>query len=124
MKTEIRTKAARNLISMALLLGGAISSYAQSTGTVRGSVADPTGAVIAGATVEIQNPVSHYTQKVKTDSQGNFVITNVPFNNYHVTASASGFASAAEDVDVRSSVTVQMSKFTLQVGAAASSVTV
>ena len=93
-------------------------------GTIRGSVADPSGAVIAGATVEIQNPVSHYNQQTKTDSQGNFVFNNVPFNNYHVTASASGFSSSAQDTDVRSSVAVQMPKFTLQVGAAASSVTV
>ena len=86
-------------------------------------MADPTGAVIAGASVEIQNPVSHYNQQIKTDSQGNFEFDNVPFNNYHVTASASGFSPAAHDIDVRSSVPVQM-KFSLQVGAAASSVTV
>ena len=39
-------------------------SYAQSvsagSGTVRGSVLDPSGAVIKGAAVEIQNPVSRY----------------------------------------------------------------
>ena len=76
---------------MLLVLSSGVLSYAQSGGTVRGSVADPTGAVIAGATVEIQNPVSHYMQQIKTDNQGNFVFDNVPYNNYHVTASASGF---------------------------------
>ncbi|HTN71581.1 MAG TPA: TonB-dependent receptor, partial [Methylomirabilota bacterium] len=123
MKTEIRTKTAVTLAGLALFVCASVSTYAQSSGTVRGSVVDPTGAVIAGATVEIQNPVSHYTQQIKTDSQGNFEFNNVPFNNYHVTASASGFSTAAQDTDVRSSVPLQM-KFTLQVGAAASSVTV
>ena len=90
---------------------------------VRGSVNDPSGAVIAGATVEIQNPVSHYTQQTKTDELGNFQFANVPYNNYHVTASATGFSSASQDTDVRSSVPVQI-KFGLQLGTAASSVTV
>ena len=106
------------------MLGGGVLSYAQTSGTIRGSVADQSGAVIAGATVEIQNPVSHYTEQVKTDSQGNFTFPNVPYNNYHVTASASGFAGTAQDVEVRSPVPVQMPKFTLQVGAASSAVTV
>ncbi len=91
---------------------------------IRGSVTDPSGAVIAGATVEIQNPVSHYTQQTKTDDQGNFQFANVPYNNYHVTASAAGFSASSQDADVRSSVPVQMMRFGLQVGAAASSVTV
>jgi len=117
------TKLAFVLASIVSLFSTAVLSYAQSTGTIRGLVADPSGAVIAGATVELQNPVSHYSQQMKTDSQVNFAFNNVPYNNYHVTASASGFSSSAQDTDVRSSVAVQM-KFGLQVGAAASSVTV
>ena len=36
---------------------------AQATsGSVRGAVVDPSGAAVAGATIEIQNPVSHYDQ--------------------------------------------------------------
>ncbi len=121
LKIVISTKV---LVGWVLFLGGVISCFAQSSGTVRGSVSDPSGAVIAGADVQIQNPVSHYMQQTKTDSQGNFVFDNVPYNNYHVTASASGFSSSSRDADVRSSVPLQMMKFTLQLGAAASSVTV
>jgi len=124
LKIDIATRAVTILVCSALFFCGAVSSYAQATGMIRGSVADPSGAVIAGATVEIQNPVSHYTQQTKTDDQGNFQFANVPYNNYHVTASASGFSSTSQDADVRSSVPVQMMKFNLQLGAAASSVTV
>ena len=124
MKTNRTLRTIAILVGLVLLLGGGVLSYAQTSGTIRGSVADPSGAVIAGATVEIQNPVSHYTEQVKTDSQGNFTFPNVPYNNYHVTASASGFAGTAQDVEVRSPVPVQMPKFTLQVGAASSAVTV
>jgi hypothetical protein len=98
--------------------------FAQSYGTIRGSVADQSGAVIAGATVEIQNPVSHYARRTKTDADGSFSLPNVPFNLYHVTASASGFAPAGQDVDVRSSIPVDTPRFTLQVGATATQVSV
>ena len=54
------------------------------------------------ATVEIENPVSHYNQSAKTDSQGNFEFDNVPFNNYHLSASAKGFQDGGQDVNVRS----------------------
>ena len=124
LKTNTRMNTTAVLVCFAFLFGGGILSYAQTSGTIRGSVADQSGALIAGATVEIQNPVSHYTEQVKTDSQGNFTFPNVPYNNYHVTASASGFAGTAQDVEVRSPVPVQMPKITLQVGAASSAVTV
>ena len=77
---------------LALLFASSIC-YAQS-GTIRGTVLDPSGAAIAGATVEIQNPVSHYSQSAKTDTQGTFSFDNIPFNNYHLTAAASGFQSS------------------------------
>src|ERR1700683_4676546 len=93
---------------LTLSIGLATFSYAQTSsgnaGTVRGTVLDPSGAAIAGAAVEIENPVSHYGQSRKTDSQGNFALNNVPFNNYHVTANAPGFERGTQDVDVRSAL--------------------
>lgn len=103
------------------------AAHAQSAGgtagTVQGTVLDPSGAAIMGATVEIQNPVSHYNQTVKTDNQGKFEFDNVPFNNYHVAASASGFQSGAEDVDVRSALPVE-TKISLNIGTATQTVEV
>ncbi len=92
-------------------------------GTVRGSVLDPSGAAVAGATVEIQNPVSHYSKTTQTDSQGNFEFLNVQFNNYHLTASAPGFETGTEDIDVRSALPVT-ANVTLQIGAATQTVQV
>ena len=92
-------------------------------GTVRGTVLDPSGAAIVGAAVEIQNPVSHYNQTTKTDNQGNFEFDNIPYNNYHVTAKASGFQAGAEDVDVRSALPLEV-KINLKIGAATQTVEV
>jgi len=93
------------------------------SGTIRGTVQDPSGALIANATVEIENPVSHYTQSVKTDSQGAFQLPNLPFNNYHLTVSEAGFDSAVQDVDVHSSVPAVL-KISLKIGATTTTVDV
>src|ERR1035441_2852952 len=79
--------------------------FAQSTsvnsGTVHGSILDPSGAAVVGASVEISNPVSHYDRKAVTDGQGKFELDNVPFNTYHVSFTAPGFQANVQDVSVR-----------------------
>ena len=74
--------------------------------SVGGTVTDPSGAVVSGATVEIRNPVSNFVRTVTTDASGNFSISNVPPNHYHVSVTLSGFAPYAQDMDVRSSIPV------------------
>jgi hypothetical protein len=112
------------LAALFLLIGSLVSAQSTSSGgTVRGSVLDPSGAIIKGAVVEIHNPVSQYNQTTRTNDQGNFEFDNVPFNNYHVTASAQGFQAIREDLNIRSSVPAEL-KMTLKVGTAAESVTV
>jgi hypothetical protein len=54
---------------------------------------------------------------------GKFEFDNIPFNNYHLTASASGFQSGTQNIDVRSPVPVEL-KIDLQVGSAKTVVTV
>ena len=104
---------------LAVGLSCGVLSYAQSSGsssgTIRGSVLDPSGAAIKGAVVEIQNPVSQLNRSTATDAQGNFAFANVPFNNYHLSASASGFQVGVQDVNVRTSVPVEL-KISLQLG--------
>jgi len=95
------------------------SSFAQSSsgssGTIRGLVLDPSGAAVTGAAVEILNPVSHYSRSTATDARGNFVFDNVPFNNYHLTANASGFQVGMQDVNVRTVVPAEV-KIGLKLG--------
>jgi hypothetical protein len=94
-----------------------------SSGSIGGTVLDPTGAVVPNATVEIHNPVSHFDRSTTTDASGNFSIPNVPFNPYHMAVTAEGFAPSAQDVDVRSVVPVSV-KVSLQVSGSTTSVTV
>ena len=104
--------------------GAGVLSYAQSSsGTIRGSVLDQSGAAITSAIVEIQNPVSQYNRTTKTDGQGNFGFDNIPYNPYHLTVTAPGFQTGTQDVDVRSAIPVGL-KISLKVGAETTTVTV
>ena len=93
-----------------------VPAYSQSnSGAIKGLVIDPSGAVIKGATVTIQNPVSQYSRTTQTDAQGNFDFTNIPFNNYHATITAPGFQASDQDLNIRSSVPSEL-KVTLTIG--------
>ena len=93
-----------------------ISASAQTTGnsSLSGVVADPTGAVVPGATVEIHNPVSQFSRSTTTDSAGRFSFPNIPFNPYHLSVNVTGFAAYSQDVDVHSAVPLSL-KITLQI---------
>ena len=107
MRTYLRGAASFFFFVTFLLAFLTLPSAAQSvanTGIITGTVTDPTGAVIQGATATIQNPVSAYERTAKTDSTGHFQFTNVPYNPYHLSVTMAGFNSFVEDVDVRSGV--------------------
>jgi hypothetical protein len=94
-----------------------------SAGTVQGTVADPSGAVIPGATAKIYNPVTGFQRTASTDSSGGFSFTNVPFNPYHLTVTATGFTPYVQDVDLNSMVPVSL-KITLELAGGKTTVTV
>jgi hypothetical protein len=91
-------------IALVLSVASANGQSSGSSGSLNGTVVDPSGAVVANATVEIHQVVTGYDRKTTTDGKGNFSFTNVPFNPYHLTVTAVGFAQQAQDVDIRSAV--------------------
>ncbi len=93
------------------------------SGSIEGFVKDPSGAAVANAVVEVLNPVSGFQRQATTADDGSFRFTNVPFNPYHLSASAAGFAAFAQDVDVRSSVPTTV-LIKLKIGTAETTVTV
>jgi hypothetical protein len=104
-------------------LAVAVSAQSVASGTVEGTVVDPTGGVIVGAAVQIQNPLTGFQRMAITDAMGVFRFTNVPFNPYHVQATQQGFTPAAQDVTVRTTVPIQM-KLVLSVAGVQEAVTV
>ena len=92
------------IIAVLLLCACAAPAQSIGAGTVGGKVADPSGAIVVGAVVTLQNPLTNYRQSVRTDGNGVYRFTNVPLNSYHLGVSASGFAKLEQDVAVRSTV--------------------
>ena len=109
------------IFALAFLFAGVGS--AQSSGILDGTVTDPSGGAVPGATVEMHNPVSHYDRSTTTDTDGKFRFANVPFNPYHLTVTATGFAVTSTDVEVRSAVPTSLN-LKLKVAAAETTVTV
>ncbi len=84
--------------------------WAQSinNGTVTGTVKDPSGGVVDGATVILRNLVTGYEQTTVTDGFGAFRLNNVPKNDYRLTVEHAGFEKAAEEMDVHTSVPINI----------------
>jgi hypothetical protein len=120
------TTSCRRLIAIfavTILTTAASAQSVGNSGSINGSVVDPTGAVVPNAAVEIRNPVSGLDRSTTTDNAGRFGFTNVPFNPYHLTVTAQGFSSYVQDVEPRSAVPVSV-VITLKVSGSVTSVTV
>jgi len=106
-----------------LSCAGLLAQSVGNSGSIDGTVVDTTGAVVPNAKVEIRNPVSAFDRSTATDTTGKFQFTNIPFNPYHLTVTAEGFAVFVQDVEPRSSVPVSVS-IKLQVSGSTTQVTV
>ncbi|HUI53207.1 MAG TPA: TonB-dependent receptor, partial [Terriglobales bacterium] len=100
-----------------------VQAQVGNAGSIDGTVKDPSGAAVQGASVTIANPVSGLVRTIQSGDDGTFHFLNVPFNPYHMTVSAKGFANFAQDVEVRSAVPVTAA-VVLTLGAATESVVV
>ncbi|HVB33068.1 MAG TPA: TonB-dependent receptor [Patescibacteria group bacterium] len=112
------------LVSLAFCIAG-ISALAQlPTASILGSVKDPSGAAIPGATVTATNTDTGATRTVATDSQGNYNLVELPVGNYTLKVSHTGFKSASRG-GITLSVTQQaLINFKLEIGATQQTVTV
>ena len=93
-------------------------------GSLSGSVSDPSGAIVPGATVTLKNNSTGTERQVTTDDQGTFVFSSVEPGEYLVTVEAAGFKRAvATNVDVAVSKQSQVT-ITLELGSVNETVTV
>jgi len=91
------------LCRFVLLLWICGAAYAQRPGILEGRVADPSGALIPGATVLVEPQPSGPSQTVKTDGEGRFRIAGLPAGQYKVTAEAPGFQTAVKQASIPAS---------------------
>jgi hypothetical protein len=93
------------------------------SGAVRGTVTDPSGAVIPGAVVHLINEVSGLNRTVSTDAAGQFVFANIPIHSYRISVSAQGFSPLSQNFELRSVAGIDLS-LVLSVAASSQTVTV
>ncbi|HEY8716657.1 MAG TPA: carboxypeptidase-like regulatory domain-containing protein, partial [Candidatus Acidoferrum sp.] len=86
----LRRSTSTLLASVFYFLLGAVCALAQSgnSGSLEGTVQDPSGAAVANATVELTNPVTALKRSVVTGADGSFRFVNLPFNPYHLVVTA------------------------------------
>ena len=86
------------------VLAAGLARAQSNSGSLSGTVADSTGAVIPGATVTIANTLSGFNRTATTDSSGHFQFVNLPFNPYQISVRMAGFQSFTKRVDINSVV--------------------
>ncbi len=97
---------------------------AQTTGAIRGTVKDPSGAIVPGAQVTATLLGTDTARSIAADKDGAFEIVELPVGHYLVTIDASGFKKfAVKDLAVDIGH-VALVNATLQVGGATETVTV
>ena len=85
-------KATRILATASFVLALATSAFAQSDrGTITGTVVDPDGGVVPGASVVAENPENGARYETVTTQTGNYTLAQVPVGTYHLNVELAGF---------------------------------
>jgi hypothetical protein len=108
------------VLLVVVCLGGALPVWAQSasSGTVSGSVADPSNALVAGAAITLTDISTNIPRVSTSNASGRYFFADVTPGTYTLTVSKAGFATTKTDnqiVQVGVNLTVNLS---LQVGGA------
>src|SRR5258706_3433993 len=112
------------LVALCFLCGAAaVFSQGTNLGTIRGSVTDPNGAVIANAAVKITDQATGLSRDLNTDSQGNYEAGALKPGNYKVSVTATGFKTTVVDIVVNGSDIV-VTNIKTEVGAPSESVSI
>jgi hypothetical protein len=80
------------VFAVALTIASVVGAWAQfETATLTGSVTDPAGAAIAGASVRLRNEATNTEVSSQTDDDGRYTFNAVRPGNYQLSVSAAGF---------------------------------
>ena len=113
------------LLLLAVLCGNqALHAQLSSTASITGTVTDPTGAVVPGATVTFTNDATKVSIETKTNSAGQYVSPGLTVATYSLTISKAGFKNyTLTGIELHPTETAQENG-TLAVGSTSETVTV
>jgi len=93
----------RSCAVLALALLCVLAADAATSGSISGTVADQTGAVVPGCLLTLKNVALATQYKTTTDAAGHYTFPNLPVGQYDLTLEAKGFAT-----QTKSAITVDM----------------
>ncbi len=114
----------RCLIGIALLAIASVALFAQASSSLRGTVADPNGAVVPGAKVTLSDTQNGFNRAATTDARGDYQFLQVPPSTYQVSVTAPGFATLKQEALQLLVNTPTTQNFAMQVAAEAITVEV
>ncbi len=117
------------LIAIVFLLASALPgpySLAQTVGTgaIKGTIADPSGAVVPNVTVTATDPATGYTATQHTSTTGSYVLSQLPPSHYTITVQGTNFETLIQPDVIVDALSVVGLNLTLKVGSASRAVTV
>ncbi|MBI3650946.1 MAG: carboxypeptidase regulatory-like domain-containing protein [Acidobacteria bacterium] len=89
---------------LSLLLALAVLAQTATTTSISGLVADPQGAIVAGATVSLKDKATNQERTAITNDEGKYIFSNLGAGVYDLTISAQGFKKAVI-TDLKADVT-------------------
>jgi len=95
-RLENNMNVVRNVLAFVALASLSLSAQ-QITGNIRGTVTDPSGAVIRSATVTALQSETGLSRETTTDRDGNYVLLELPVGHYRVQVAAKGFQQYVQD---------------------------
>jgi len=78
-------------VLLVALLASAPANAQVLYGSIVGTVEDPTGAVVPGATITLTNPSTGATREIKADDQGRYSVPNLQAGTYDLKVASQGF---------------------------------
>lgn len=115
----------RLIASLLLVLTSGALVFGQiTTSSLSGTITDPSGAVVAGASIKVKNVATGAESEATTTSAGTYTIPALGAGVYHVTVEAKGFKKVAiSDVKINAATPATVNA-TLEIGAQSETVTV
>src|SRR5205085_10017322 len=109
---------------LGLLFAGSILFAQSDSASISGTLTDPSGAVVVGASVQVVNADTNVSQTTRSNQSGLYLFPNLPPGHYRMSVKHPGFKES-----VQPSLTLHVQdavsqNFNMQVGGATESVTV
>src|SRR5215472_13865526 len=82
------------LLVVAFMIAPSLMAQSLVSGDLTGTITDPSGAVVPGATVTLKNTATGATRTVTSSAAGAYRFSLLPPGSYSVSASAQGFSKA------------------------------